>query len=248
MAGERRRARTQHRRISPALPPGRAVYGACFRHPRQHWTPVNAHLHELIGLVSRHAEWAYAAIFLAALLEAVPLLGSLVPGSTIIVALSALVPGGSLRLAPLLAAAIVGALIGDGLAYAVGRRNERRVLTSWPMSKYPALVAQSEIFFNRYGTLAVLFARFVPPVRAVVPITAGALGMPPQRFYPVNASAILLWAPAHILPGVLAGSAAEQWGMKIEHYGMPLVAGILAIGCIGWALYHWREWRKDKTA
>ncbi|CAN5155165.1 DedA family protein [soil metagenome] len=207
---------------------------------------VNSHLHELIGLISLHAEWAYAAIFLAAFLEAVPLLGSLIPGSTIILALSALVPGGSLMLGPVLTAAIAGALLGDGLAYFVGRKNERRVLTSWPMSKYPALVAQSEAFFHRYGTLAVLFARFVPPVRAVVPITAGALGMPPQRFYPVNAAAILLWAPAHILPGVLAGSAAEQWGMKIEHYGVPLVAGIIVIGCAGWAIYHCREWRKSR--
>ncbi len=209
---------------------------------------MNSHLHELIGLVSLHANWAYAAIFLAALLEAVPLLGSLVPGSTIIVALSALVPGRSLGLGPVLAAAIAGALIGDGLAYFVGRSNERKVLTSWPMSKYPALVAQSEAFFHRYGTLAVLFARFVPPVRAVVPITAGALDMPPRRFYPVNAAAILLWAPARILPGVLAGSAAEQWGMKIEHYGTPLVAGIIVIGCAGGAIYHWRGWHKGRAA
>jgi membrane protein DedA with SNARE-associated domain len=209
---------------------------------------VTSYLHELIGFVSLHAELAYAAIFLAALLEAVPILGSLVPGSTIIVALSALVPGGNPRLAPVLAAAIAGALIGDGLAYFIGRRSEREVLASWPMSKYPAIMTQAEAFFVRYGTLAVLFARFVPPVRAVVPITAGALGMPPQRFYPVNVAAILLWAPAHILPGVLAGSAAEQWGMRIEHYGLPLAGGIIVVGCVGWAIYHWRDWRKRCSA
>ena len=202
---------------------------------------MNSHLHELIGFVSRHAELAYAAIFLAALLEAIPILGSLIPGSTVIVALSALVPGGSLTLAPVLAAAIAGAVIGDGLAYFIGRRSQREVLTSWPMSKYPAVMAQAEAFFVRYGTLAVLFARFGPPVRAVVPITAGALGMPPQRFYPVNVAAILLWAPAHILPGILAGSAAEQWGMRIEHYGLPLAGGIVVVGCIGWAIYYWRR-------
>ncbi len=209
---------------------------------------MKSYLHELIGFVSLHDEFAYAVIFLAALLEAIPILGSLIPGSTIIVALSALVPGGSLRLTPVLAAAIAGAIIGDGLAYFIGRRSQREVLTSWPMSKYPAIIEQAEAFFLRYGTLAVLFARFVPPVRAVVPITAGALGMPPQRFYPVNAAAILLWAPAHILPGVLAGSAAEQWGMKIEHYGLPLAGGIIVVGCAGWAIYHWRDWRKRHSA
>lgn len=202
---------------------------------------MKSYLHDLTALVSLHAEWAYAAIFLAAMLEAIPILGSLIPGSTIIVALSALVPSGSLRLAPVLGAAIAGALIGDGLAYFTGLRSQRQVLASWPMSKYPALMAQAEAFFHHYGLLAVFFARFLAPVRAVVPITAGALGMAPQRFYPVNLAAILLWAPAHILPGVLAGSLAEQWGMKIEHYGVPLAGGIIAVGCIGWAIYHWRS-------
>ncbi len=209
---------------------------------------MKSYLHELIAFVSLHAELAYAVIFLAALLEAIPILGSLIPGSTIIVALSALVPGGSLKLAPVLATAIAGALIGDGLAYLVGRRNQREVLTAWPLSKYPSVVTQSEEFFHRYGTLAVFLARLFAPVRALIPITAGALGMPPQRFYPVNIAGILLWAPAHILPGVLAGSLAEQWGMKIEHYGLPLAGGIIAIGCIGWAIYHWRDGHRRSAA
>lgn len=202
-----------------------------------------SYLHQLIGTVSLHAGTAYAAIFLAAFLEAIPVFGSLIPGSTVILALSALVPAGSLKLAPVLAAATTGGLAGDWLAYWIGRKSQRRVLTSWPMSNYPVLVAKSEAFFHRYGTLAVFLARFVPPVRAVVPITAGALGMPPQRFYPVNTAAVLLWASAHVLSGALTGAAAERWGAKVEHYGLPLVAGIIAIGTIAVAVYHWRSRR-----
>lgn len=189
---------------------------------------MNSHLHQLIGFVSLHALLAYAAIFLAAFLEAVPILGSLIPGSTVILALSALVPAGSLHLTPVLMAAIAGALLGDGLAYWIGRASQRKVLTSWPLSNYPALVAKSEAFFHRYGTLAVFLARFVPP----------------QRFYPVNAAAVLVWASAHVLSGALAGSAAERWGMKIEHYGLPLAGGIIAIGTIAVGVYHWRSRRE----
>ena len=54
-----------------------------------------------IAFVSAHAWLAYLAILLAALLEAVPIVGSVIPGSTIILALSALVPGGELDLARL---------------------------------------------------------------------------------------------------------------------------------------------------
>jgi len=203
-----------------------------------------SYLNQLIGFVSLHAELAYAAIFLAAFLEAIPILGTLVPGSTVILALSALIPAGSLGLTPVLASAIAGAVIGEALAYSIGYVSKREILTSWPMSKYPAVMAQSEEFFHRYGTLAVLFARFVPPVRALVPVVAGALGMPPRRFYPASIAACLLWAPAHVLPGLLAGSVAERWGAKVEHYGFPLVGGIIAIGTIVVAVHYWHSRRK----
>jgi membrane-associated protein len=185
----------------------------------------------LIAFVSAHAWLAYLTIFLAALLEAVPIVGSVIPGSTIILALSALVPGGELDIVGVFAAAIAGAALGDGAAFWIGHRSQREILGAWPMSRYPNVIAQSEAFFHRWGALAVFFARFVPPIRAFVPITAGALGMPPLRFYAVNLAAILLWAPAHILPGVLAVSALDRagglagLGGTAKHYWMPLVLG-----------------------
>src|SRR5260370_11154100 len=85
------------------------------------------------------------------------------------------------------------------------------------MSRYPQLVKRSEALFRRWGALAVFFARFVPPIRAFVPITAGALGMSPPLFYTVNIPAILLWAPAHVLPGVLAVNALHPYGGLPHH-------------------------------
>ena len=134
-----------------------------------------------------------------------------------ILALSALVPGGELQLVPVLAAAVAGAVLGDGTAYWIGHRRQREILATWPLSNYPRVIAQSEAFFNRWGLLAVFFARFVPPIRAFVPVTAGALGMPPCNFYAVNIPAILLWACAHVLPGVLAVSALHQYAGLPHH-------------------------------
>ena len=59
----------------------------------------------LIAFVSAHAWLAYLPLFLTALLVAVPIVGSVIPGSTIILALSALVPGGELQFEWVLAAA-----------------------------------------------------------------------------------------------------------------------------------------------
>ena len=118
---------------------------------------MTSFLESVIALVSAHPWAAYLALFLAALLEAVPVVGALVPGSTIILALSALVPGGELQLWGVLAAAIAGALLGDGSAYWTGHRSQRKILAAWPMSGYPGLMAQSEAFFHRWGALAVFF-------------------------------------------------------------------------------------------
>lgn len=204
---------------------------------------MTSFLDPLINFVAAHPWLAYLTLFLAALLEAVPVVGSLVPGSTIILALSALVPGGELELWAVLAAAAAGALLGDGSAYLLGYRRQRQILSAWPMSNYPRLVEQSEAFFNRWGVLAVFFARFVAPIRAVVPITAGALGMSPLKFYGVNIPAIMAWALAHVLPGVLAVSALHRYAglPHHEHIGKHLwiiavIGGAMIVALVYWTV------------
>jgi membrane protein DedA with SNARE-associated domain len=205
---------------------------------------VTSFLDPLIAFVSANPWLAYLTLFLAALLEAVPVVGSVIPGSTIILALSALVPGGDLTLQWVLLAAIAGALLGDGSAFWIGHRAQREILNAWPISNYPRLVAQSEAFFHRWGALAVFFARFVPPIRAFVPLTAGALGMLPSRFFAVNIPAVLLWAPAHVLPGVLAISALHQYAGVPRHEGigkhywfLAVIGGALIVALATWTIH-----------
>ena len=216
---------------------------------------MTSFLNPLIAFVSAHPGLAYLTVFLAALLEAVPVVGSVVPGSTIILALSGLIPGGELRLEWVLAAAIAGALLGDGSAFWIGHRAKREILNVWPLSNYPHLVARSEAFFRRWGALAVFFARFVPPIRAFVPITAGALGMSPPLFYTVNLLAILLWAPAHVLPGVLAVRALHEYAGIPHHTGigkhywmLTVIGGALIVALAIWAIRRWRGEGEIKPA
>ncbi len=204
---------------------------------------MTSFLDPLISFVSANAWLAYLTLFLAALLEAVPVVGSVIPGSTIILALSALVPGGELKLQWVLLAAGLGAVLGDGSAYWIGHRQQREILNTWPLTNYPRVVEESETFFHRFGTWAVFFARFVPPIRAFVPVTAGALGMTPARFYAVNIPAIVVWATAHVLPGVLAVSALHEYAglPHHEHIGKHIwmfsVVGIaLVLGLAIWTI------------
>ncbi|SEO19881.1 hypothetical protein SAMN05444123_101652 [Rhodopseudomonas pseudopalustris] len=76
------------------------------------------------------------------------MLGSVVPGSTIILALSALIPDGQLDLIGVLAAAAAGAVLGDGAAYWLGHREQRRILSAWPLSACPEF---RRVFVTRTG-------------------------------------------------------------------------------------------------
>jgi membrane-associated protein len=210
---------------------------------------VTSFIDSLTHFVGAHAWLGYLVLFLAALMEAVPVLGTFIPGTTIILALSALIPSGDLDLVGVLVAAVAGAVIGDGSAFWIGHVRQRQLLEAWPLSSYPGVVAQSEAFFNRFGTLAVFFGRFVPPIRAFVPVTAGALDMAPAKFYAINIPAALLWAPAHVLPGVLAVTVLHKYGDLPHHTGygkhiwMPAVVIIAA--CVGIATWWWHRRKRN---
>ena len=209
---------------------------------------MTGYLNSLTVFLSAHAWFGYLVVFLAAMLEAVPIFGSILPGSTIIFALSALAGDGRLDLFGVLAAAFCGAVIGDGGAYLAGRSGERRILKVRPLSSYPEIVAKGERFFHRFGTLAVFFARFVPPVRAFVPIIAGALGMTPLRFFSVNVTAIALWSLAHVLPGALAATAIKEAnanGGWLSHFWISTALTLaVALGAYVW----WRRRRSVEAS
>lgn len=196
----------------------------------------------VIAFLTAHPYVAYLAVFLLALSESIPIIGVVVPGTAVIVALSALVPSGVLVLWPLLVAATLGAIAGDGLSFWLGHRYHREALGLWPLSRYPELIQRSEAFFARHGDKSVFLARFTPGVRAFIPLFAGILKMPVGRFYAVNVASALVWAPAHILPGVLLGATFGILGAAAR----PLAILLVVLAALGWIILHmvrWLMWR-----
>jgi undecaprenyl-diphosphatase len=186
------------------------------------------------AFIAEHPHFAYATVLLLALSESVPVIGAVVPGTAVIVGVGALVPTGIVTLWPLLGAAVAGAILGDGLSFWLGHRYNRKILDSWPVSRHPDLIARSEAFFAHHGDKSVFIARFVPGVRAFIPLLAGALRMHLSRFYAANILSALVWAPSHILPAVLVGTAFKQFGSAAEP--LAIVAVVLIV--IIWAAIH----------
>ena len=164
-------------------------------------------MHALLDSIGAHPYAALLLVALVAFAESLAIVGTVVPAALVMFAAGALIGNGSLGLSETLAAATVGAVLGDALSYELGRRHEARI-RAWPMfQRHGAAVARGEAFLRRHGGKSVVLARFMGAVRAFVPLLAGFAHMPPARFYAVNVVSALLWAPAHILPGVLFGTS-----------------------------------------
>jgi membrane protein DedA with SNARE-associated domain len=188
---------------------------------------MTAYLSDITGFISMHPQYAAWAVFLLAFSEAIPIIGTVVPGSTLIVAISALAIEAAISPWLLLVAATLGAIVGDGTSFWLGQRFHRRILQRWPLNRFPELIARSEAFFNRYGGASVFLARFTAVVRAFVPLIAGIVRMPARQFYVANVLSAIVWAPAHVFPGVVFGLLVSLAGASPEQIFILAVAAMI---------------------
>lgn len=182
-------------------------------------------LEPMLQWIQLNPHWAGLLVLLISALESLLVVGLFVPGSVIMFAVGAMVASGQMALWPTLGWAVTGAVLGDGTSYLIGRHYHQRLRVIWPFRNHPQMMAQGVDFFHRHGGKSILLARFVGPVRPLVPAVAGMLDMPPKRFFLVNILSALAWAPAYMAPGVLFGASL---GLAAEVAGrLALLIGLL---------------------
>jgi membrane protein DedA with SNARE-associated domain len=185
-----------------------------------------------VGLVAHYPGGALGVVFLAAIIEAVAVLGILIPGTPILMAVAGAAAMAGQPMLPFLALSVAGAVIGDFLSFWVGKRFSGRLRGVWPFSSRPALMENAGNFFERYGFYSVALCRFVPVLRSTVPLVAGMAGMRQRRFVIANVASALVWAPVHIYPAQLAGLSLDRlregdW-QSAALWGVVLLAGCAA--------------------
>jgi len=183
----------------------------------------------IVDFVQTHSYYAHVVVFLLAMSEAIPVVGTVVPGSTLVIAISALATSADANPWILLVSAFAGAVAGDGFSYWLGRHYHREILNSWPINRYQQFVARSEQFVKKYGLASVFLARFTAIIRAFVPLIAGILQMSPRQFYAANILSALAWAPAHVFPGVLLAIALQFTGTSVQQRIILVIAGLLIV-------------------
>ena len=184
--------------------------------------------------------WAlYLVVFLLPFLEASILLGFVFPGETALVFGGAVGTRNGASLVVLLLLAVAGAISGDAVGYAVGRRYGQ----SLQATRLGRLVGEerwviTESFLLKRGGTAVFFGRWTALLRAMVPGAAGMARLPYRTFLLYNALGGTLWAVACVLGGYLAGEAI---GRYVTSFGYVILG--LAVVAVTVALVHRRRSR-----
>jgi membrane protein DedA with SNARE-associated domain len=189
------------------------------------------------ALVAENPNWALTVAFLAAIIEALAIVGTIIPGTFIVMGVAGAAAAAGQRMLPFLAVAVLGAVIGDFVSYWIGYRFRFTVRHWWPLAQRPHLMAGADRFFERYGSYSVALCRFIPVLRSTVPLVAGIAGMSRRRFLIANVASALVWAPAHVCPAQLAGLSLDKLRDGDWVSAAYLGAGVVACGVVVWLLH-----------
>ncbi len=180
------------------------------------------HVQEWLETVPAVAVYALVGIVIG--LES---LGIPLPGEIILVS-SALLASQHGDIDPVIlgACATAGAIIGDSIGYAIGRKGGRPLL-AWLGGKFPrhfseAHIATAERSFQKWGMWAVFFGRFVALLRIFAGPLAGVLHMPYWKFLTANVLGGILWAGGTTAVIYYVGIVAESWLKRFSWLGLVL--------------------------
>ncbi|MFF3848079.1 DedA family protein [Streptomyces sp. NPDC002328] len=166
----------------------------------------------------------YALVGLVIGLES---LGIPLPGEIILVS-SALLASQHGEIDPVVlgSCAVAGAVIGDSIGYAIGRKGGRPLL-AWLGRKFPrhfseGHIATAERSFEKWGMWAVFFGRFIALLRIFAGPLAGVLRMPYWKFFTANVLGGILWAGGTTAVIYYVGVVAEAWLKRFSWLGLVL--------------------------
>lgn len=170
---------------------------------------INEHLD---GLVAEYGTAIYAILFLIIFVETGLVVMPFLPGDSLLFAVGALCarPGSELSIGLLIVLLFIAAVLGDNLNYAIGRYAGARAVNIRLFGRKlvkQEYIDKTQLFFEKYGTKAIIMARFVPIVRTFTPFVAGVGKMDYKgRFLPYDIAGGLLWIASMSLSGYFLGN------------------------------------------
>ena len=195
---------------------------------------LHSFIQQIIDFAGSNPTLVGLILCLSAGAEAIIVVGALFPGEAMVLGVAAAAGAAGLDLLPMVIWTTVGAVFGDGISYWIGHTKEEAI-TSWSyLKKRPQLLQHGERFIEKHGIKSILIARFLPALRAIVPVAAGVLGMEPKRFYTANFFSALGWAILHILPAAGLGLAYNTMGAVSGRLAALVVLLLIVLFLVIW--------------
>jgi membrane-associated protein len=202
---------------------------------------VDQHLQQF---VAAYGPWVYALLFVILFVETGVVVMPFLPGDSLLFVVGTLCGAGLMNLPLTMVLLTVAAILGDQCNYSIGRALGPKVF-QWPDSRWFNRKAfdQAHAFYERYGGITIVIARFMPFIRTFAPFVAGVAEMNRARFTAFNVGGGLLWVVGLTLAGYLFGNLPwVQANLSKIIWALILVPGLLAL----WGA--WREGRKAANA
>ncbi len=181
--------------------------------------------------VEAYGAWVYALLFLIIFVETGLVVMPFLPGDSLLFVVGALAGAGLLNYPLVMALLLVAAIVGDQVNYSIGRYFGPKVF-AWPDSRWfnRRAFEQAHAFYEKYGGITLVLARFMPFVRTFVPFVAGVAEMSRGKFSFYNVTGAILWVVGLVTAGYVFGNVPwVQANLSKIIWAMIIIPGLIAI-------------------
>ncbi|MBI4253325.1 VTT domain-containing protein [Candidatus Uhrbacteria bacterium] len=189
---------------------------------------------DLVSFIKATGVLGVAAIIF---IESGLLVGFFLPGDSLLFTAGFLASQHVIPLIPLLVFSFAGAVLGDNLGYAIGKRLGPRLFTKNESFFFRRdHVEKTKAYFDRYGPKTILLARFIPVVRTFAPVMAGVGAMRYRTFVAYNLAGGFLWSVCLPILGYALGSTIPD----VDRYLIPIIIAIILASVLPPLREYWR--------
>jgi membrane-associated protein len=200
---------------------------------------IIAYLVDFILHVDKHLEafvvtygpWVYALLFLIVFVETGVVVMPFLPGDSLLFIVGALCGAGLMSFGIAVPVLLAAAILGDQCNFSIGRYFGPKVF-QWESSRFFNKKAfdQAHAFYERYGGITIILARFMPFIRTFAPFVGGVADMSRGKFTAFNVIGALLWVVGLVALGYFFGNLplVKEHLEKII-WALIIVPGLIAI-------------------
>ncbi|MCW5671358.1 MAG: DedA family protein [Hydrogenophaga sp.] len=189
---------------------------------------VDQHLQ---AFVQNYGAWVYALLFLIIFTETGVVVMPFLPGDSLLFVVGALCGVGLMSLPLAMVLLVIAAVLGDQTNYTIGRYFGPKVF-QWENSRLFNRNAfnQAHAFYERYGGITIILARFMPFIRTFAPFVAGVAEMTRVKFTAYNVIGALIWVVGLTTAGYLFGNLPwVQENLSLIIWALIIVPGLIAL-------------------